>query len=81
MDRAGFLEAVARERIRERAFTLEGGQPAERYVLSRESPGWSIYYSERGLRQDEHLFAEESGALDFLLHWLIEDPTTRERSI
>lgn len=81
MNREEFLAAVAREGIRPATYSLDGGMPAEKYVVSREGDeDWAVYYSERGIRRDENRFSTEGEALDLLLIWLVEDNTTRDRS-
>lgn len=77
MNRSELAKAIHREGILETAYSLEGGLPAERYVLALEDGGWSVYYSERGMRRDEVHFDTEHEACDELLLRLVEDPTTR----
>jgi hypothetical protein len=79
VNRSELVAAAQREGIRSAAFSLDGGLPPERYVLSLEEGGWSVYYSERGLRREESHFDTEDEACSYLLLRLIEDPTTRER--
>ena len=69
---------LKQEGVREDAFSLEGGTPDERYVLSRGASGtWSVYYSERGIRTSVKEFRTEEDACDHLLRTLLSDPTTR----
>jgi hypothetical protein len=77
MNRSELVEATQREGIVERAYSLEGGLPAETYVLALEEGGWCVYYSERGMRRDEVHFDTEHEACDELLMRLVNDPTTR----
>ena len=77
MDRTDLIEAAEREGIRSSAYSLDGGLPAEQYVLALEEEGWSVYYSERGQRTDEVHFDTEHEACDYLLVRLVSDPTTR----
>jgi hypothetical protein len=63
--------------IRERSYSLEGGSPDERYVLERSRGGWSVFYSERGNRNDERWFATEDEACAEILRQILADPTTR----
>ncbi len=79
MNRAEFIAAADRERIRRSSYSLEGGLPPEKYVLSEEPGLWAVYYSERGERRDETVFDSEQEAIDQLFLWLVEDPTTRIR--
>jgi hypothetical protein len=79
MNRCDLQRCAEAEGIRETAYSLEGGLPPEMYVLALEGGGWSVYYSERGLRVDERHFDTEDEACSDLLLRLVEDPTTRER--
>lgn len=79
MNRSDLVSAAQREGIRASAYSLDGGLPPERYVLALGEGGWSVYYSERGLRREEHHFDTEDEACSYLLLRLVEDPTTRER--
>jgi len=72
------LRLVAeREGIRSDAYSIDGGLPPERYVLSLEPGGWSVYYSERNRRVGETRFDTEDEACSYLLLRLVDDPTTR----
>ena len=71
--------AADAEGIRSERYALGGGLPVERYVLSIETGGWSVYYSERGRRNDEARFDTEDEACDELLIRLVRDPTTRAK--
>jgi hypothetical protein len=65
--------------IAESAYSIDGGDDDEKYVLAREGGGWSVYYSERGLRRNERNFWSESDAWDDVLARLVKDPTSRVR--
>jgi len=58
-------------------YCLDGGLPAECYVLDESYGKWSVYYSERGHRNDEAVFRSEDEACRHLLELLLGDPTTR----
>src|SRR5205814_387629 len=75
MTRSGFENAVNREGISPRSFSLSGGLPPEQYVLSQDANGWSVYYSEHGRRTGLRVFATERAALDHLFEQLRTDPT------
>ena len=79
VNRSELVEAANRERIRPSAYSLNGGLPAEQYVLALGEGGWSVYYSERGERTGQAHFETEHEACDHLLLTLVSDPTTRER--
>ena len=67
------------EGIRDDAFSVEGGTPDERYVLSNDGGGnWSVYYSERGSRFSVKTLGSEEHACEELLRRLLDDPTTRK---
>jgi len=60
------------------AYSLDGGMPNERYVLSQEPDGrWAVYYSERGQKTGLRFFDSESSACQFFLGHVIQDPTVR----
>jgi hypothetical protein len=77
VNRSDLLAAADREGIRRGCYSLDGGLPAERYVLSIEQGGWSVYYSERGDRVSELRFDTEDEACSELFDRLVSDPTTR----
>lgn len=63
------------------AYSLDGGFPNERYVLSQEPKGqWAVYYSERGQKTGLRSFGSESAACQFFLQHVLEDPTARRKS-
>ncbi len=76
MTRSEFLAATARLHIAADAYDLAGAGN-ECYALASEGGRWSVYYSERGHRNDEQVFSVESAALEELLRRLENDPTTR----
>ena len=62
------------------AYSLDGGLPNERYVLSHEANGrWVVYYSERGQKGSLRSFDLESAACQYFLEHILEDPTARRR--
>jgi hypothetical protein len=62
------------------AYSLDGGFPNERYVLSQEAKGcWDVYYSERGQESSLRSFDTESAACQFFLDLLLKDPTVRRK--
>ena len=53
------------------SYSLEGGNPSEAMVLDRSRSGlWYVYYSERGSRVSERVFALEEDACDYFLELL-----------
>lgn len=83
MDRSSLREFLDREHIDPRSYGLDGtaGLPAqdreERYFIEQSPSGWSVYYSERGLRSGEQSFHTEDEACNHLLELLLRDRTTR----
>ena len=62
------------------AYSLDGGLPNERYVLSQEPNGrWDVYYSERGQKSGLRSFDSESAACQFFLDHVLKDPTVRRK--
>ena len=80
MNRRELRAAAEREGTRDNAYSLDGGLPVEQFVLSIVEGGWSVYYSERGKRNDETFFDTEDEACSELLLKLVSDPTTRLRN-
>lgn len=71
MDKQELEKQFAALGIDSSAYSLSGGLPNERYVLSQESDGCSVYYSERGQRSEERWFSSESEACAYLLSLLM----------
>lgn len=69
--------ALRREGVRDDAYSLLGISGDERYCLVHGSDGWSVFYHERGMRQNEQLFSDEDAACQYLLALVTSDPTTR----
>ncbi len=63
--------------IRQDAYDLRGGLPAERYCIQRVGRGWEVYYSEHGVKSELKVFASESDAVEYFLRFILEDPSTR----
>jgi len=77
MNRRRLQELARSEHVSDDAYSLEGGFPAERYVLSVADGGWAVYYSERGERSGLETFETEDEACAHLFELLLRDPTTR----
>lgn len=54
-----------------------GSDENESYCLVHESDGWHCYYSERGNRVDEAIFAREQSACEDILRRLLGDGAVR----
>jgi hypothetical protein len=79
MNRDQLRAATEREGIRADSFSLDGGLPLERYVLTVAEGGWIVYYSERGERVGEQIFDTEDEACSHLYLLLLGDPSSRAR--
>ncbi len=65
-------------RVRPRAYSIEGfGADEEQYRLEKSGSLWSVYYCERGDRNDVRYFDKEDEACSYLFGLLLADPTTR----
>lgn len=74
MTREDLSRLLVERNISPLAYSLGGGLPNERYVLSQEPGGrWSVYYSERGQKSGEHIFDTEDAACRYLLNLLVSD--------
>jgi len=60
-----------------RAYSLGEGARIEQYCLEDQRSRWCVFYSERGLRTDEHFFPSEEEACAWLFQIIERDPTTR----
>ncbi len=72
-------QVLAAKGIRPRSYSLEGGSPEDRYCIEKSSGGWSVYYSERGNRNDERWFETEDDACEEFMRRVLADPSTRVR--
>jgi hypothetical protein len=71
------LEEILRQRkVDPSAYSLGGGLPAEKYTLDHAGSKWSVYYSERGQKNDERIFDFEDEACRYLLNLLSSDLST-----
>ena len=62
------------------AYSLDGGLPNERYVLSQEPNGRrEVYYSERGQKSSLRSFDSENAACQFFLNHVLQDLTVRRK--
>lgn len=77
MTRQELQTALLKDGIREDVFSLFGGHPTERYVLSQDGQKWSVYYSERGNEVGKRVFDSEDAACRYLYEKLIRDRLAR----
>lgn len=79
MNKLELIKKLKEKGILESAYSLNGGLPGDKYVLSDDGYGvWSVYYSERGERIGEKNFKSESEACTYLLKKLLSDPTVKK---
>ncbi|WP_442678413.1 hypothetical protein ACSBM8_12875 [Sphingomonas sp. ASY06-1R] len=76
MNEAAFSNWIRDNHIRSDAYVI-GAPLSERYVAARGVLGWSVYYSERGLRRNVQRFWTKSAALEELVRRINGDPFTR----
>lgn len=70
--------ALEREGVQPTAYDLEPGRLSEeRYCLAIVPGGWSVWFAERGRRNNEMFFETEDEACAELLLRVVTDPTTR----
>ena len=73
VNRDRLFAALVEFDLPENTVSFDGPGIGECYVLEHGSRGWSVYYSERGLRQQEQVFVTERVALRYLLGWIFDD--------
>jgi len=82
MNKSELEEHLRKELVDPAAYSLEGGQNwYEKYCLDREGSRWVVYFAERGERLGLRAFDTESEACEYLLAWVLDDPTTRNTKI
>ena len=77
MTRDELVARLDREGVRSDAYDLEKAQKDEVYCLEEALSGWIVYYRERGIHRDEHMFPSEGDGCRFFLDLVLRDPTTR----
>lgn len=65
MNRTQLIASLKSLGVRDDAYSLDGTRD-EAYCLDHSSAGWTVYYSERGLKSGMRLFASESEACEYL---------------
>lgn len=71
MTRGELVDALLRLQIPSSAYSLDGPGPGECYGLETDAGGWSVYYSERGLRRSVVTYLSEGEANEAFLAKLI----------
>jgi hypothetical protein len=56
---------------------LAGGPYDGTHILDKEESKWLVYYFERGLKWDIHMFETEDEACRYFSQWITRDPLTR----
>lgn len=77
MNKESLQLLLTKNKITPFAYSLSGGLPNEKYVLDQGIDKWSVYYSERGQRNNEKIFKSEDEACQYMFKQLINDRTTR----
>lgn len=80
MKREELRRALELEGVRATAYSFNPDRLSDDvHCLAITPGGWSVWFAERGKRNDEVFFETEDEACDELLLRLISDPTTRRR--
>ena len=77
MNRAELVKHLDELGVGRAAYCLEGGLPNECFTLEPRETEWAVYYSERGRRSSERVFATEVEACQFLFNWIARSPASR----
>jgi len=77
MNRQEFAQTVVRMGVPVTSYSLFGGLPDEKYVLSVEDDAWWVYFADGARRLDEQRFDTEHEACEELLLRLTRDPLAR----
>jgi hypothetical protein len=64
--------------VRKNAYDLVSGRRDETYTMIPEADGWHVFYSERGGRNEERVYAIEAAAALDRIERIARDPTTRD---
>jgi hypothetical protein len=78
MNKSQLQKNLESKKINSSAYRLDGGMGSgDCYVLSQESgKKWSVFYSERGQKNNQRFFSSENEACDFLFRILVGDSST-----
>lgn len=80
MNKTELKTALEKANVYTVAYSLDGGLPNERYVLSQEPNGkWAVYYSERGQKTSLRFFDSEPIACQFFLEYVLQDSTVKRK--
>lgn len=81
MNKETLQSLLVKNKITPFAYSLGGGLPNEKYVLDQGVDKWSVYYSERGQKNNEKVFKTEDEACQYMLKQLTSDRTTHVFSL
>ena len=76
MNSIELISDLQRRRVPQDAYSI-GSDQNEAYCLIGGDGEWHVYYSERGNRNEEHVFTSEDAACEELLRQLRGDRTLR----
>jgi len=78
MTKTELQKRLEREGVDPTAYSLDGGTNwYDAYCLDQAGQKWVVYFAERGEQQSPREFSTESAACEYLLEWILKDPTTR----
>lgn len=79
MDLNSLRELLDRENVDPHSYTFGVWNPWDQYCIEEGPTGWSVFFAERGIRQDERVNDNEDEACRDLLDHVLRDRTTRRR--
>lgn len=77
MTRGELERLLAYEGVDSNAFSIESDRDETLCLVSISTGDFSVFFSERGYRRDERLFATWDSAADTFLKLILSDPTSR----
>lgn len=51
-------------------YTLDDIDPVDKYYIGKIKGKWEVYYGERGVKIDRHIFTDENDACEYLIYSL-----------
>lgn len=77
MNREELRAALEANDVRPSSYSLDSAVADDAYCMEQSRGGWSVYFFERGNRNDERWFATEAEVCQHFLERVVGDPTTR----
>ena len=72
MNKAELKQKLVNSRVPENLFNLEEtGRTDERFCLKQNKNGWSVYFSERGVKTTNVSFVTEEEACEYIYRQLV----------